>query len=93
MSLGQETLVTARPGPASEFSAGQLPQYTEDTLVIHDEVSCCHGNSTHTVLTSDLTDTGSSSKSSTVSFSSETRPRSAPFLSPSLPLSLSLCVI
>lgn len=39
MNLGQETLVTARPGHAAEFSAGQLPQYTEDTLVIHDEVS------------------------------------------------------
>ena len=38
MSLGQETLVTARPGHTSEFSAGQLAQYTEDTLVIHDEV-------------------------------------------------------
>ena len=49
MSLGQETLVTARPGPASEFSAGQLPQYTEDTLVIHDDVSCCHGNYQHTI--------------------------------------------
>ena len=38
-SLGQETLLTARAGHASEFSAGQLPQYTEDTLIIHgDEV-------------------------------------------------------
>ena len=38
LSLGQETLVTTRPGHASEFSAGQLAQYTDDTLVIHDEV-------------------------------------------------------
>ena len=38
-NLGQETLLTGRPGHATEFAAGQLPQYTEDTLVIHgDEV-------------------------------------------------------
>ena len=36
LSLGQETLVTARPGHAGEFSPGQLAQYTDDTLVIHD---------------------------------------------------------
>ena len=41
MNLGQETLVTARPGHASEFSAGQLPQYAEDTLIIHDDVRTC----------------------------------------------------
>ena len=35
--MGQETLMTARPGHASEFSAGQLPQYAEDTLIIHDD--------------------------------------------------------
>ena len=38
MGLGQETLVTARPGHTSEFSAGQLAQYADDTLIIHDEV-------------------------------------------------------
>ena len=38
-SLGQETLLTARQSHAPEFSAGRLPQYTEDTLIIHgDEV-------------------------------------------------------
>ncbi|CAI7997160.1 Misshapen-like kinase 1 [Geodia barretti] len=34
-SLGQETLLTARQSHAAEFSAGRLPQYTEDTLIIH----------------------------------------------------------
>lgn len=43
MNLGQETLVTARPGHAAEFSAGQLSEYTEDTLVIHDDVSQANG--------------------------------------------------
>lgn len=37
-NLGQETLVTARPGHASEFSV-ELPHYMDDTLVIHDEHS------------------------------------------------------
>ena len=37
LSLGQETLVTARPGHAGEFSQAQLGQYSDDTLIIHDE--------------------------------------------------------